>query len=106
MTRGWLGVEPQDVTARPRALARGRHADGVVIRGVQRGGPADKAGVKPGDVLLSVEGKPVHQAQSVLNTVSALPPGSNAKLALKRQGQDLELTVAVGKRPKPQVRAE
>jgi hypothetical protein len=42
----------------------------------------------------------------VLNTVSALPPGSNAKLALKRQGQDLELTVAVGKRPKPQVRAE
>ena len=62
--------------------------------------------VKPGDVLLSVEGKPVHQAQGVLNAVSSLSPGSNAKLALKRQGQDLELTVTVGKRPRPQVRAE
>jgi S1-C subfamily serine protease len=58
------------------------------------------------DVLLSVEGKPVHQAQSVLNAVASLSPGSNAKLALKRQGQDVELSVTVGKRPRPQVRAE
>ncbi len=96
----------QDVTAATAASFKLSGATGALISGVLRNGPADKAGVKPGDVLLSVEGKPVHQAQSVLNTVSALPPGSNAKLALKRQGQDLELTVAVGKRPKPQVRAE
>jgi S1-C subfamily serine protease len=54
---------------------------------VLRNGPADKAGSQPGDVLLSVEGKSVHQAQSVLNAVSSLSPGSNAKLALKRQGR-------------------
>jgi serine protease DegQ len=106
VARGWIGVEMQDVTAATAATFKLSGTTGALISGVLRNGPADKAGVKPGDVLLSVEGKPVHQAQSVLNTVSALPPGSNAKLALKRQGQDLELTVAVGKRPKPQVRAE
>jgi serine protease DegQ len=106
VARGWIGVEMQDVTAATAASFKLSGTTGALISGVLRNGPADKAGVKPGDVLLSVEGKPVHQAQSVLNTVSALPPGSNAKLALKRQGQDLELTVAVGKRPKPQVRAE
>jgi Do/DeqQ family serine protease len=106
VARGWIGVEMQDVTAATAASFKLSGATGALISGVLRNGPADKAGVKPGDVLLSVEGKPVHQAQSVLNTVSALPPGSNAKLALKRQGQDLELTVTVGKRPKPQVRAE
>jgi len=106
VARGWIGVEMQDVTAATAASFKLAGTTGALISGVLRNGPADKAGIKPGDVLLSVEGKPVHQAQSVLNTVSSLSPGSNAKLALKRQGQDLELTVTVGKRPRPQVRAE
>jgi Do/DeqQ family serine protease len=106
VARGWIGVEMQDVTAATAASFKLSGATGALISGVLKNGPADKAGVKPGDVLLSVEGKPVQQAQSVLNAVSSLAPGSNAKLALKRQGQDLELSVTVGKRPQPQVRAE
>ena len=70
------------------------------------GGPADKAGVKPGDVLVAIDGKPIVDPQSVLNVVTGIAPGSAAKLKLKRKGQDLELAVTVGRRPKPPARPE
>jgi len=55
-------------------------------------------------VLLSVEEKPVADPQGVLNLVSGLAPGSSAKLKIKRKGEDLEIAVTVGRRPKPQPR--
>ena len=64
-----------------------------------RGGPADKAGVKPGDVLTAIDGAPVSDPQSMLNLVAALQPGSGAKLALRRQAQTLEASVTVGRVP-------
>ena len=70
------------------------------------GGPADKAGVKPGDVLVSIDGKPIVDPQGVLNVVTGIAPGSAAKMKLKRKGQDLELAVTVGRRPKPPARPE
>jgi len=73
---------------------------------VLRGGPADKAGVKPGDVLVEVEGRPVADPTSMLNLVAALAPGQPAKMKLKRQEKELDATVTVGRRPKPQARAE
>jgi serine protease DegQ len=104
VTRGWIGVELQDVTAAIAESFKLDSAEGAVIGGVLRSGPADKAGVKPGDVLTAIEGRPVVDSQSVLNTMAALPPGSNARLKLRRQGKDLELVVTVGRRPKPQAR--
>ena len=104
VTRGWIGVEMQDITPAIAESFKLASAEGAIIQGVLRGGPADKAGVRPGDVLLSIEGKAVVDPQSVLNLVAGLGPGSSAKLKLKRQGQDLELGVTVGRRPKPQVR--
>jgi len=106
VARGWIGVEMQDVTAATAASFKLPGASGALISGVLKNGPADKAGVKPGDVLVSVNEKPVITAQSVLNAVAGLAPGSEAKLALKRQGKDLELNITVGKRPRPQQRAE
>jgi len=73
---------------------------------VLRGGPADKAGVKPGDVLYQIEGKPVADPSTMLNVVAALAPGANAHMKLKRKGQDVDAEVSVGRRPKPQQRAE
>jgi Do/DeqQ family serine protease len=102
VARGWIGVEMQDVTAATAASFKLPPGSGALISGVLRNGPADKAGVKPGDVLLSVNEKPVITAQSVLNAVAALSPGSEARLALKRQGKDVGLAVTVGKRPRPQ----
>jgi len=106
VTRGWIGVEMQDITPAIAESFKLASAEGTIINGVLRNGPADKAGVKPGDVLLSIEGKSVADPQSVLNLVAGLEPGSSAKLRIKRQGQDMEVAVTVGRRPKPQGRTE
>ena len=106
VTRGWIGVELQEITPAVADSFKLGDAHGALIAGVLRGGPADKAGVKPGDVLLEVQGKPVADPASMLNLVAALAPGGPAKLKLKRQGRDLDATVTVGRRPKPQPRAE
>ena len=79
---------------------------GVILASVEPGGPADKAGVKPGDVLVSIDGKPIADPQGVLNAVTGIAPGSTARVKMKRKGQDLEIAVAVGRRPKQQVRPE
>jgi Do/DeqQ family serine protease len=106
VTRGWIGVELGPVTP---ALAESFNlgtAEGAIIKGVLNGGPADKAGAKPGDVLVAIEGKPIVDPQSVLNVVTGIAPGSAAKMKVKRKGQDLELAVTVGRRPKPPARPE
>ena len=64
----------------------------------------DKAGVKPGDVLTEVEGKPVADPTSMLNLIAALAPGKPASVKLKRNGNDVDATITVGRRPKPQAR--
>jgi serine protease DegQ len=69
---------------------------------VLRGGPADRAGVRQGDVLMEVDGKPVADPTAMLNLIAALQPGAPTKMKLRRQGQDVEATVNVGRRPKPQ----
>jgi len=106
VTRGWIGVEVQEVTPVVAESFKLGTTRGALIAGVLRGGPADKAGVKPGDVLLEVQGKPVADPAGMLNLVAALAPGQSAKVKLKRQGQDVDATVTVGRRPKPQARAE
>jgi Do/DeqQ family serine protease len=105
VTRGWIGVELRDLTPLDAASLQLGAQRGALIAGVQRGGPADKAGVKPGDVAVEVQGKPVADATVMLNVIAALVPGEPAKLKLKRQGQDVEATVSVGRRPRPQPRA-
>jgi serine protease DegQ len=105
VTRGWIGVEVQEITPTLAESFRLGGQRGALIAGVLRGGPADKAGVKPGDVLVEVQGKPVADPTTMLNLIAALPPGSPAKMKLKRQGQDVDATINVGRRPKPQPRS-
>jgi Do/DeqQ family serine protease len=105
VTRGWIGVEVQEITPPIAESFRLGDTRGALIAGVLRGGPADKAGVKPGDVLVEVEGKPVSDPTSMLNLIAALPPGASARMKLKRQGQDVDADITVGRRPKPQARA-
>jgi Do/DeqQ family serine protease len=101
VTRGWIGVELQEISPALAESFKLGGTEGAIIGGVLRNGPADKAGVKPGDVLLAIEGKPVTDPQSVLNVMAGLAPGTSAKLKLRRTGQELELAVSVGRRPKP-----
>jgi len=105
VTRGWIGVEVQEITPALADSFKLGSQRGALIAGVLRGGPADKAGIKPGDVLTEVEGKPVADPTAMLNLIAALAPGSSAKMKLKRQGQEVDATISVGRRPKPQPRA-
>ena len=105
VTRGWIGVEVQEITPPIAESFRLGSTRGALIAGVLRGGPADKAGVKPGDVLTEVEGKPVADPTAMLNLVAALAPGRPATVKLKRNGNEVDATITVGRRPKPQARA-
>ena len=104
VTRGWIGVEVQEITPALAESFKLPDARGAIIAGVLRDGPADKAGVKPGDVLTAINDAPVADPQNMLNLVAALQPGSAVKLKIRRQAQALELSVMVGRRPKPQAR--
>jgi Do/DeqQ family serine protease len=101
VTRGWIGVEVQDMTPELAESFGVKPDEGALIAGVMRGSPADRAGVKPGDVLLSVGGKRVRDAQVMLDLIAALAPGEKAAFGLFRAGKPLELQIVVGKRPRP-----
>src|SRR5213082_640277 len=96
VTRGWIGVEVQEITPTVAESFKLGSTRGALVAGVYRGGPADKAGVKPGDVLLEVQGKPVADPTGMLNLIAALAPGQAAKVKLKRHGQDVDATITVG----------
>jgi serine protease DegQ len=104
VTRGWIGVGVQDITPELAQSFNLPASRGVLITQVERGSPADKAGIKPGDVLLSVNGRPVADTTTMLNLVAALPPGQGATLKLTRNQAETELTVTIGRRPAPQQR--
>ncbi|MDO9189876.1 MAG: Do family serine endopeptidase [Sulfurimicrobium sp.] len=104
VTRGWIGVEVQDITPELAESFKLPSPNGTLIAGVLRGGPADKAGVKPGDILMEINGKPVKDSSAMLNQISALAPGEPAALKLMRSKTVVALQVNVGKRPKMQQR--
>jgi len=101
VTRGWIGVEVQEITPELAETFKLKDTQGALIAGVMRGSPADRAGIKPGDILLAVAGKPIGDAQSMLGVIAAQTPGQPAQLKISRAGKQLDLTVNVAKRPKP-----
>jgi serine protease DegQ len=104
VVRGWIGVEPQDITPELAESFGLNRKSGAIIAGVQRNGPADRAGMRPGDILLAVEGKPVIDTTEMLNLIAQLTPGMKAKMTVQRKLQETTLDVTIGKRPKQQQR--
>ena len=99
VTRGYIGVQAQEVTPELAESFKLTNATGVLITGVERNGPAEKAGVKPGDMLLAVNAKPTPDSGAMLDVVAELKPGSNATLTLRRDRKELEIQVSVSRRP-------
>jgi serine protease DegQ len=99
VTRGWVGIEVQDLTPELAESFGLKATEGALIAGVLKGGPADNGGVRPGDILLAVNGSAVDDSASLLNLIAALKPGENARLTVSRKQQSLDLKVAVGRRP-------
>ncbi|MCC7326698.1 MAG: trypsin-like peptidase domain-containing protein [Burkholderiales bacterium] len=103
VTRGWLGIEPMPVTAEvARALSLAR-AEGVLIRGIQRGGPAERAGLQLQDVVMEIGGKSTRDVPQLLARIAELPPGSSTRISVVRSGQLVEVEVTAGKRPPPEL---
>jgi len=100
VTRGWIGVEVQDITPELAESFKLPSSSGALIAGVLRGGPADKAGIRPGDILQAVNGKQVGDSSSMLNQISSLQPGKLAELNVRRNKTEVTLHVSVEKRPK------
>lgn len=96
--RGWIGVEPQEITPELAENFGVKEKTGTLIAGVVRGGPADRAGVKPGDVLIKVNGAEVTDQISMMNLIASLPPNKKAELTFLRQGKMLTLGVLIGTR--------
>ena len=101
VTRGWIGVEPQDVTPEIAESFGLQQKSGAIVAGVLQGGPADKAGIRPGDILVSVNGEDIGDTTKLLNVVAQIKPGATAKVHVVRKGKELNLNVVIGKRPPP-----
>ena len=99
VTRGWIGVEAQEITPELAESFGLPDTEGALIAGVVRSSPADAAGVRPGDVLLSVSGKPVKDPQAMLDLIAALTPDERTNFRLRRDKTILEVLVRIGKRP-------
>ena len=105
VTRGWIGVEPQNLSKElTESLNIPANTSGVLISGVLEGGPADKAGIKPGDVLTQVNSQTVNDVVTLLNRIAQTSPGDEAKVNLIRKGKEITLKLQVGKRPKSKVK--
>lgn len=99
VTRGWLGVSMQDMTPELAESFKLDSTEGSLIAGVLRDGPADRAGIRPGDILITVGGKSVKDSSEMLNLVAELPPGDTVSLTIIRNNKEQTVQVKVGKRP-------
>jgi len=106
VTRGWIGVEAQEITPELAESFGLPDIEGALIAGVVRGSPADLAGVRPGDVLLAVAGKVVKNPQTMLDLIAALKPDERAGFRLRRDKNIIELQVKIGKRPAMRIEKE
>ncbi|MCC8405028.1 Do family serine endopeptidase [Paraburkholderia sp. MMS20-SJTN17] len=101
VTRGWIGVEPQDVTPEIAESFGLDQKSGAIVAGVLKSGPADRAGIKPGDILTNVNGQEITDTTRLLNVIAQIKPGTSAKVHLVRKGHQIDIDVMIGKRPPP-----
>ena len=102
VTRGWIGVEPNELSPELAETFGVKATEGVIITGVLQDGPAAQAGMRPGDVIVQVEGKKVGNVSELLSAVAALKPGISTTFQVQRGDRMVELGISPGVRPKPQ----
>ena len=104
--RGWIGVEPRDLTPEIAQTLNLPIQQGVLITGVLQSGPASAGGLRPGDVVVKVAETNVTNTRQLLNAVAALKPQAEAVIGVQRGDKKLDLNIKVAQRPKAQARVE
>ena len=105
VTRGWIGVEPNELSPElAETFGVKKATEGVIITGVLQDGPAAQAGMRPGDVIVRVDGKNVGNVSELLSAVAALKPGTSSAFNVQRGDKLVELSINPGVRPRPQQR--
>lgn len=99
VTRGWVGVEIREHVAEVDGPLPGDAPGGALIAGVLRGSPAERAGLRPGDVLVAIDGQAVRGAREMLEMVAARSPGDVSRFSLQRSNGAIDLEVQIGRRP-------
>jgi len=100
VTRGWLGIEPQDLTAEIAQALALENGGGVLIRALVKNGPADRAGVQARDIVIEIDGRPTPDTPVLLARIAELTPGATTRVKVWRERKYLDVEVAVGKRPR------
>ena len=101
VTRGFIGIAPQDITPELAESLKLKAARGALVAQVTRGGPADKSGMKIGDVIIQIQDKSIQDSVAAMAVIAGLKPGENAKFTVTRNQQDMELNVNIAKRARP-----
>lgn len=101
VTRGYIGVEQQNITDELATAFDLPQRDGVIIAGIVKDGPADKAGLKVGDILLKLDNEKIRDTTQMLNQIAAYAPGEKKSVELLREGKKQTITIEIGVRPKP-----
>jgi len=105
VSRGRIGVVIQEVSKElADSFGLGKPA-GALVNGVEKGGPAERAGVETGDIILKFDGKPVTASADLPRIVGSTRPGAKASVQLRRKGQTRDVTVTVGEIPDDRVAA-
>ena len=106
VTRGWLGIEVQDITPQLAESFGLKDTQGVIVAGILRNGPAANAGLQPGDVIKEINGKPMRDSRDVMNVIAKAAPEEKVFITILRQGKKDEIQASVGKRPPLRSQAE
>lgn len=102
VSRGWLGVETQDITPQLAESFNLQNITGIIVAGIQRSGPAARAGLRPGDIILSINGEPATDSKTAMSQIARVTPGGKLRMKILRSGKQVEVETIVGERPAPQ----
>jgi serine protease Do len=99
IARGYLDLNPQDIDEDLAKALKLKSTEGALVAGVTSGGPADKAGIKQGDIIIAFDGKKITDSTDLRNMVAATAPGTSVKLTLLRDGREMDVTAVLAERP-------